>query len=200
MLSRRTFLASAAASLSLPAMAQAAQELVLAFIPQESPDKLLGDIREITGWLSTQMGIPVRGFVTFDHAAAVEALRNGDADISFMGALPYVLAKREIGARIILSEVYRGSPVYTGRVFVRRDSGIKTPADLRDSGTIEQDADVILSLYRREVYEDDPVEKAKYARDAELIIGKQRNGPTDTVNLEWTAHTTTFSDPEYHGR
>jgi phosphonate transport system substrate-binding protein len=38
------------------------------------------------------MGLPVSGFVTFDHAAAVEALRNGDADISFMGALPFVLA------------------------------------------------------------------------------------------------------------
>jgi phosphonate transport system substrate-binding protein len=112
--------------------AAAADELVLAFIPQENPDKLIGDIEIISAWLSDETGAQVRGYVTNDHAAAVEALRNGDADISFMGALPYVLAKREIGARIILSEVYRGSPVYTGRVFVRRDSGIKTPADLRD--------------------------------------------------------------------
>ena len=68
----------------------------------------------------------VKGFVTIDHAAAVEALRNGDADISFMGALPFALAEAEIGAVPLLSEVYRGAPNYTGRIFVRRDSGIKT--------------------------------------------------------------------------
>lgn len=105
--------------------------LRLAFIPQENPDKLLGDIVAITRWLSGQIGQPVEGFVTIDHAAAVEALRNGDADISFMGALPFVLAEAEIGAEPLLAEVYRGAPSYTGRVFVRRDSGIVTLADLK---------------------------------------------------------------------
>ena len=69
--------------------------------------------------------------MTIDHAAAVEALRNGDADISFMGALPFVLAEKEIGAVPLLSEIYRDAPSYTGRVFVRRDSGVKTLADLK---------------------------------------------------------------------
>ena len=114
---------------SMPALAQA-DPLRLAFIPQENPDKLLGDIEAITAWLSSEIGVPVEGFVTIDHAAAVEALRNGDADISFMGALPFVLAEKEIGAVPLLSEVYRDAPSYTGRVFVRRDSGFKTLADL----------------------------------------------------------------------
>ncbi|MGB0506983.1 MAG: phosphate/phosphite/phosphonate ABC transporter substrate-binding protein [Pikeienuella sp.] len=131
MLTRRNFLASTAVASFLPSIVRASEGLTLAFIPQENPDKLLGDIETITGWLSAQIGLPVRGFVTFDHAAAVEALRNGDADISFMGALPFVLAEAEIGAVPLLSEVYRGSPSYSGRVFVRRDSGIKTLADLR---------------------------------------------------------------------
>ena len=131
MLTRRTFLASSAAAGFLPSVALAAEGLTLAFIPQENPDKLLGDIEAITSWLSAQMDLPVKGFVTYDHAAAVEALRNGDADISFMGALPFVLAEAEIGAVPLLSEVYRGSPSYSGRIFVRRDSGIKTLEDLR---------------------------------------------------------------------
>jgi phosphonate transport system substrate-binding protein len=132
MLSRRSFLTSAAVSLCLPAMGRASEEgLRLAFIPQENPDKLLGDIQAISTWLSEAIGVPVSGFVTFDHAAAVEALRNGDADISFMGALPFVLAEAEIGAVPLLSEVYRGAPSYSGRIFVRRDSGIKTLADLK---------------------------------------------------------------------
>ncbi|MBO9463547.1 MULTISPECIES: phosphate/phosphite/phosphonate ABC transporter substrate-binding protein [Stappiaceae] len=130
MLNRRTFLAAASASLALPALAAEAG-LTLAFIPQENPEKLLGDIKVITGWLSEQMGVPVTGFVTFDHAAAVEALRNGDADISFMGALPFVLAEDQLGAVPLLSEVYRGQPSYSGRVFVRKDSGIETLADLK---------------------------------------------------------------------
>ncbi len=131
-LRRRDFLALAAAS-TISAMPVGAQDraLRLAFIPQENPEKLLGDIEVITAWLSAEIGVPVEGFVTFDHAAAVEALRNGDADISFMGGLPFVLAEAEIGAVPLLSEVYRGAPSYTGRVFVRKDSGIKTLADLR---------------------------------------------------------------------
>ena len=133
-LNRRSLLAlSAAGALSLgtPLTAQETS-LRLAFIPQENPDKLLGDIAAITGWLADQIGVPVEGFVTIDHAAAVEALRNGDADVSFMGALPFVLAEAEIGAVPLLSEVYRDAPSYTGRIFVRRDSGIETLADLRD--------------------------------------------------------------------
>src|SRR6056297_1308989 len=131
-LNRRTILTlvgAGAVSLATPLAAQDVT-LRLAFIPQENPDKLLGDIEAITGWLAEEIGVPVEGFVTIDHAAAVEALRNGDADISFMGALPFVLAEREIGAVPLLSEVYRDAPSYTGRVFVRRDSGFKTLADL----------------------------------------------------------------------
>ena len=133
---RRTLLAGAcavAASFLAPGHARAdkAKELVLALIPQENPEKLLGDIKVISAYLGREIGVPVRGFVTSDHAAAIEALRNGDADISFMGALPFVIAEKEVGAEVILSEVYRGVPMYTGRVFVRRDSGIKSLADLR---------------------------------------------------------------------
>ncbi|WMT86478.1 phosphate/phosphite/phosphonate ABC transporter substrate-binding protein [Pelagibacterium sp. 26DY04] len=130
---RRTLLLSMAVLPFAPAMAwaQADEGLTLAFVPQEDPEKLLGDIRVITEWLGGELGMPVRGFVTSDHAAAVEALRNGDADISFMGALPYVLANEYAGATAILQEVYFGRPYYTARLFVRRDSGIAELADLR---------------------------------------------------------------------
>lgn len=133
-MNRRTVLflsAASALALATPLLAQESP-LRLAFIPQENPEKLLGDIKAVTAWLADEIGVPVEGFVTIDHAAAVEALRNGDADISFMGALPFVLAEAEIGAVPLLSEVYRDAPSYTGRVFVRRDSGITALADLRN--------------------------------------------------------------------
>ena len=132
---RRLLLVVSGIVLALPGfvVAVTGETLTLAFIPQENPEKLVDDIEKISSWLSERIGAEVTGYVTVDHAAAVEALRNGDADISFMGALPFVLAEAEIGATPLLAEVYRGSPFYTGRVFVRRDSGIETLADLRGS-------------------------------------------------------------------
>ncbi len=124
--------AAAAIVLSLAGVARAEERpLTLAFIPQENPEKLIGDIGVITDYLERELSRKVKGFVTHDHAAAVEALAADQADISFMGALPYVLARARIGAVILLSEVYRGKPYYAGAIFVRGDSPIRELAQLR---------------------------------------------------------------------
>ena len=73
-----------------------------------------------------------------------------------------------------------------------RPVGKKRPviSDLRDSGNIEQDADVIMFLYRPAVYE----EAEDYEGYTELNIAKQRNGPVGTVNLKWVKEVTRFYD------
>jgi replicative DNA helicase len=66
-------------------------------------------------------------------------------------------------------------------------------SDLRESGSIEQDADVVAFLYRDEYYNPETDRK----NQAELIIAKQRNGPTGTVELMWRGEFTKFENLEY---
>lgn len=61
-------------------------------------------------------------------------------------------------------------------------------SDLRESGSIEQDADAVMFVYRDEYYYPDSEKKGI----AELIMGKQRKGPVGTVELAWLPHATTF--------
>ncbi|MEW6051458.1 MAG: replicative DNA helicase [Candidatus Zixiibacteriota bacterium] len=86
---------------------------------------------------------------------------------------------------------------------VEQRGGEKRPqlADLRESGAIEQDADLVLFVYRPEAYlsEDDkrdPKNQDKLGR-AEIIVAKQRNGPTGSVNLTFRKELARFENPEF---
>ncbi len=61
-------------------------------------------------------------------------------------------------------------------------------ADLRESGSLEQDADVVMFIHREELWSDDPNVKGL----AEIIVAKHRNGPTDKISLTFLSHLTQF--------
>lgn len=75
---------------------------------------------------------------------------------------------------VVMSQLNRGPET--------REDHRPRMSDLRESGNIEQDADVVLLLFRGDYYEQD---KEKHTNIAEVIIGKQRNGPTGSIDLVW---------------
>ena len=87
---------------------------------------------------------------------------------------------------ILLSQLSRGPE--------QRSDHRPVMADLRESGAIEQDADVIMLLYRPAVYDqsDD--------NTTEVIVAKHRNGPTATVKLAWLGEVARFADMDNSGR
>ncbi len=75
-------------------------------------------------------------------------------------------------------------------------------SDLRESGSIEQDADVVMMLHREEYYHSDPnwaAENPDKVGVAEVIIAKQRNGPTGTIRLQFNGRTTRFNNLAHGG-
>ncbi len=96
---------------------------------------------------------------------------------------------RELNVPIILlSQLSRGPETRTS------NGHRPIMADLRESGAIEQDADVIILLYRPAVYAEEGDVEAEADNSAEAIVAKHRNGPTDTVYLTWLEQYTKFDN------
>jgi replicative DNA helicase len=76
----------------------------------------------------------------------------------------------------------------------QRTGGKPRLSDLRESGSIEQDADLVGLLVRPEIYEEDEEARAEKAGEAELIIAKQRNGPVGEIPLTFLKEFTRFED------
>ncbi|HEY8903823.1 MAG TPA: replicative DNA helicase [Chthoniobacterales bacterium] len=90
---------------------------------------------------------------------------------------------------IVLAQLNRNPDARTGAA-----KGRPRMSDLRESGSIEQDADLVGLLVRSEVYEDDEDTKKEVAGEGELIIAKQRNGPIGDVPLTFLKEYTRFED------
>ena len=97
---------------------------------------------------------------------------------------------KELGIPVVvLAQLNRNPEARTGD-----SKGKPRLSDLRESGSIEQDADLVGLLWREEYYADDDEEKKESEGKAELVIAKQRNGPVGAVPLTFLKHITRFED------
>jgi len=126
------------------------------------------------------------GLVIVDYLQLMHGLgrqENRQQEISEISRSLKALAKELEVPVLALSQLSRA---------VESRGGDRRPilSDLRESGAIEQDADVVMFIYRAEQYERTPENIGR----AEVIIGKQRNGPTGTVNLAFQSECTRFDN------
>src|ERR1039457_4190937 len=123
--------------------------------------------------------------MTGTNSSGKRGFENRTQEVSSISRGLKALAKEMKIPVVALSQLSRGSEQRTGD---------KKPllSDLRESGSIEQDADVVAFIHREEYYDRD---NEDVKGQAEIIIAKQRNGPTGSVKLAFKADFTLFANP-----
>lgn len=161
---------------------QAAQELSsLSMFIDDSPGRTVGQISAITRRLKRRNNI---GLVIIDYLQLIEPedkKTNREQQIAQITRRLKGIAKENGIPVIALSQLNRG-------VELREDKRPRL-ADLRESGAIEQDADIVMFLHRPDAY--DPADRPG---EAEIIVAKHRSGPTGIVTLRWRRESMRFED------
>ena len=160
----------------------------------DTPGLTLLEMRSKARRLKADAGI---GLVVVDYLQLMQGPANSESrqqEVSQISRGLKALAKELNVPVIALSQLSRAPEQRTGEN--------KRPqlSDLRESGAIEQDADLIMFLYRQEFY-DGPTDKDGNSLEgkAEVIVGKQRNGPTGLVNLFFHKQYTRFESYTQRG-
>ena len=174
----------------LPRLARAAGILSSAPIwIDDTPGLSLLEMRSKARRLKVDANV---GLVIVDYLQLMTGPSNSESrqqEVSQISRGLKALAKELSVPVVALSQLSRAPELRTGEN--------KRPqlSDLRESGAIEQDADLIMFLYRQEFY-DGPTDKDGNSLEgkAEIIVGKQRNGPTGIVNLYFHKHYTRFEN------
>lgn len=134
-LDRRALLAGAAALVAMPAAAQS-RPLIFAFQPQKDPSAIRKAADDVATALQLRLKREVQVLVPLAYAATVQALVSKRADVAWLSSLPFLLARRDGGARLVLAEVRtdmrgRARTDYDSVFVVPKDSPLRSMADFK---------------------------------------------------------------------
>ncbi len=158
----------------------------------DTPGLSILELRARARRLSSRFGLDliVVDYLQLLRSPSRRGQENRQIEISEISAGIKALAKELNIPVVVLSQLNRDPD--------KRGGGKPRLSDLRESGAIEQDADVVLLLVRSELYEDDEDRKQEERGKADIIIAKQRNGPTGEVTLAFLSEFTRFENLARH--
>ena len=116
-----------------------------------------------------------------------QAANSREREVAEISSGLKALAKELKVPVVVLAQLNRGPETRAGK-----EAGIPRMSDLRESGSIEQDADIVMFLYRDAYYNKD----SPTPNISECIVAKNRHGETGTVKLMWDGQFTRFSNAE----
>ncbi len=151
----------------------------------DTPSISMGEIRAKCRRIKQKHGL---GLVVVDYIQLMSSSRrieNRVQEVAEISRSMKILAK-ELDLPVVAVSQLSRNPEQAGR------GGDRRPrlADLRESGALEQDADIVIFVYRDEVYNPETTKRG----EAELIIAKHRNGPTGSIDLAFLGQYTKFAD------
>ncbi len=148
----------------------------------DSPNMTLVEIRAKCRRLKQRVGLKMVVIDYLQLMTSGKRVENRQQEVSEFSRALKLLAKELQVPVVALSQLNRGPE--------QRADKLPALADLRESGSIEQDADVVILLHRESAYEKDNPR----AGEADLIVAKHRNGPTRTVTVAFQGHFSRFAD------
>jgi replicative DNA helicase len=148
----------------------------------DSPNMTLVEIRAKARRLKQRVGLKMIVIDYLQLMTSGKRVESRQQEVSEFSRALKLLAKELQVPVVALSQLNRGPE--------QRSDRKPQLSDLRESGSLEQDADMVILLHRESAYEKDNPR----AGEADLIVAKHRNGPTDTIVVGFQGHYSRFAD------
>jgi len=172
------------------ALTRAFGDLALAPIYiDDTPGLSASELRSKARRLQASTGVDM---IIVDYLQLMQGRRGSSGDSNRVQEVSEISRGLKLLARELNVPVVAAAQLSRG--VESRQSHVPMLSDLRESGSIEQDADIVMFIYREEIYDPDTEKKGI----AEIHIAKHRNGPTGIVRLLFQKETTKFVDLETH--
>ncbi|MBQ4288512.1 MAG: replicative DNA helicase [Clostridia bacterium] len=150
------------------------------------PTEIIAKVKRLQRTISQEIGLVIIDYLQLMQGSSTFRNENRQQEISNITRNLKVAAK-EIGVPImLLSQLSRATE--------KRENKRPMLSDLRESGAIEQDADVVLFLHREDYYQENV--SGEQSR-SQIIIAKQRSGPTGTIDVTWRGDQTKYTETDF---